>query len=210
MSDSLLPPSNSSGGSGRLAIVGVLLLLLGGAAIFFLMKKPAATPAAPTVAPTAVDAGKPPVAPSLRTGPIDKPIDPLPPPVVDAGPPVVAVVDAGPVTPPKPRIIYVDEGPCPGTIDKAQSDAVFRSRFTALHDCYARELRLNGDLQGRVTATLTVNPNGSVGSVSTSGLTSKSSGLNSCFRQVMSALRFPAPKGGCARVHSAFTFSPNN
>jgi hypothetical protein len=197
------PPAPQGGGNAKFAIIGILLLLGGGAAIFFLTRKPTATETPHPTPPVATvhDAGPP-----EPTGPQIGAQFELPQEEPDAGQPEAS--DAGQN---RPHIRYVTRyvAACPGTVDGPRVTAVVRQNYGGLRECYNRQLRSNPALRGNVTAEWVIQPNGSVGQISTSGAVARDRTFKSCFETSLSRLRFPAPHGGCAMFQQSFSFTPD-
>jgi len=199
------PSSPSQGGGGaKYAIFGLLLLLVGGGAIYMLTRNTGSTqPPPPPPRRAEVDAGETQIHPSVGVE-ISLP-DELP----DSGI-VEAPYDAGPNTGPRIRYVYRYVNQCPGSVDTNRVRAVIQTNYGGLRECYNRQLRTNPALQGRVTAMITINTNGTVGQISTGGSLTRDRVFKSCFEANISRMRFPVPRGGCADFEQAFNFSPGS
>lgn len=197
MDDNLEAP-RPEGGSAKYAVIGLLLLVGGGAGIYFMTKSP--PPAPPPARTAVVDAGAPATTSPMVAAPIE-----LPPDEPDAGPPVA--VDAGP-----PRIRYVTRyvDACPGQLtDPAGVQRVAQANFGALRACYERELRVNNQLHGPLTAELKVGTSGRIEDVRVS-TPMNSRPLVECVKASLRRLQVPASRGGCAFAQVRYNFSPRN
>jgi hypothetical protein len=196
------PSAPQGGGNAKFAIIGIVLLLGGAVAIFLLTRKPTTTetPRPPPVAEVH-DAGPP-----EPTGPTIGAQIELPPEEPDAGQP--ETTDAGQN---RPHIRYVTRyvAACPGTVDGPRVTAVVRQNYGGLRECYNRQLRSNPSLRGNVTAEWVIQPNGTVGQISTAGAVTHDRTFKTCFETSLSHLRFPAPRGGCAMFQQSFNFTPD-
>lgn len=188
----------SEGGSAKYAIVGIVLLLGGGAAIWS-MTRPAPTPPRP-VATVAHDAALPPPPTPTIAPPIELPPD---------EPDAAVAPDASAAT---PRIRYVTRyiDACPGTLtDPGAVQRTAQANFGSLRACYERELRVNNQLQGRLTARLVISTTGHVQDVSVN-TAMNSRPLVECVKASLRRLTVPPARGGCATYDVTYNFSPRN
>lgn len=90
----------------------------------------------------------------------------------------------------------------------SQGDAQrgLRAAIPALRACYATGLTSDRALHGRLEVRLTVEPLGSVSSVTVAQSPSRS--LDACFSAALKSLRFPAPADGTAHVTGTFDLVP--
>lgn len=196
-----IPPPRSSGGNMKYAIIGILLLLGAGLAIYFGTRRPPSPVATTQPTTTEQDAGPPEhIGPTIGAE-IHLPEEPE-----DAGA-QEQPTDAG-----RPRIRYVTRyiAACPGQVDADRVAAIVRQNYGGLRECYNRQLRTNPTLQGNVTAEWVINPNGTVGEISTTGPVARDRNFKACFEESLRRLRFPAPRGGCAMFQQRFVFTPGS
>ncbi len=185
----------SEGGNAKYAVIGLLLLLGGGGGIWMMTRPP---PPPPTRPPPVVDAGPPPPTSPMVAAPIE-----LPPEEPDAGPPVPT--DAGP-----PRIRYVTRyvDACPGQLtDPAGVTRTAQANYGALRACYERELRVNPQLRGPLTAELKVGTSGRIEDVRVA-TAMNSRALVECVKASLRRLTVPPSRGGCAIAQVRFNFAP--
>ncbi|MBL8681468.1 MAG: AgmX/PglI C-terminal domain-containing protein [Myxococcales bacterium] len=194
MSTSIPPPVKKDSGNAKYIIIGLLFVVGGSFAAWQAVKPPPQPPAnPPRVAPQ--DSGVPQqsLTPNVAAN-IDLSDEPdVPTPPLDATAPRVRYV-----------VRYVDQ--CPGTIDGARVDGMLAASQGGFRECYNRELRTNPTLRGGATVRFVINPNGSVGEISSGGIV-RSGQFKACFETVLRRLRFPAPRGGCAVKETRFNFS---
>lgn len=198
-----IPPPPKGGASGKYAIIG-LLLLLGAIVVIYFATRPSAQP------PQHSDTSRPPAQPDAAVQPVLPRVGAtivIPESEPDAGVEAEAQTAAGDAG---RRIRYVTRyvSECPGTVDMARVQAVVRQNYGGVRECYTRQLRSNPTLQGRATARLVINTNGSVGDVGSSGVVNRDRAFKSCFENALGRMRFPAPQRGCAIVEVPFNFSP--
>ena len=93
-----------------------------------------------------------------------------------------------------------------GRIDPKEASKVFRDYNGAMRKCYERALKRSPGLEGRVSLSLLVGSNGTVKSASTRGLNSD---VGKCMKLVAKRMKFPAPKGGAAKINKPYNFTPD-
>lgn len=195
--ESVPPPAVGGGGNLKYVIIGVVLLIAT-AAIWFGMQSCEGEPQAP-VAEVRVDAGTE----VERGGALTDDELVIPEEEPDAGPPV----DAG------SRIRYVTRyvggsWDCSGSLPPAAAQSAIAERNLEFRNCYERRLKVNNQLEGRVSVRMRVGRTGEVSAVSVGGNLQDSQVL-SCVRNIAQQIRFPAPTGGsCAVVAAPFNFTP--
>jgi len=100
-------------------------------------------------------------------------------------------------------------GGCSGTCQGAETPALVSAiRATAgqARNCYNRALRLNTGLEGKMTASVRVGPNGAACQVNIVGDTLNDAGVRSCVTQMFRANPYPAPQGGCVQIDVPLNF----
>jgi TonB family protein len=150
--------------------------------------------------------GDPPVAtapPPASTPEIkfEQPPPPPPPPPVeeDAGKKAVGKKFTGPVT-------GGCAGPCTG--DSAMTRAGLSGKAGQARGCYERALRNNNALQGRLTVSVRVGPQGQVCSAAVASNSLGDPGVASCVVQMFRSSSFPPPQGGCMDAQVPMNFVP--
>ncbi|MDQ3037475.1 MAG: AgmX/PglI C-terminal domain-containing protein [Myxococcota bacterium] len=122
----------------------------------------------------------------------------------DAGTP-----DAGQVaTTRPPRQAMRDWDDCSGEMETAAARAVIQEHNAQIRNCYERRLKQNPVLEGSMTLSLRVGPDGRVDGTQVGG-SLRDREVFACVRSVATHMRFPAPGGrDCALVQVPFNFSP--
>jgi outer membrane biosynthesis protein TonB len=181
------PPTHSSG-TGYI-VAAVILLIAIVALIFFKLKgsREAPTPLATVPAATTPTLAEPPPPPPTATEP---------PALVDAGTTVAAVGNYNPCS-----------AKCNGTSSTATNTAI-SARAGAARPCYERALRVNSALQGKLTVTVRVDPQGNVCGASVAQDAIHSPEVTNCVLGIFRAAKFPAPSGGCVEVNIPLSFVP--
>jgi hypothetical protein len=188
----------SEGGNTKYTIIGLLLLLGGGVGIYAATRPTQVTP--PPSANAGPDAGimAPPPTPTVGATielPPDEPDAAVAPANTNNGAPRIRYVNR-----------YVDA--CPGTLtDPAGVQRVAQSNFGALRACYERELRVNPQLRGGLTARMMINTAGHVQDVNVS-TRMNSRPLVECVKAQLRRLTVPPSRGGCANYDLSYNFSP--
>jgi hypothetical protein len=90
-----------------------------------------------------------------------------------------------------------------GAISDPVAARVIRSRVGVFRACYQRELQSNPTAQGRLMATIEVEPSGMVTNVSLDGTALDATGT--CINRNLRALRFPAGEERSIRAPFIFT-----
>ena len=93
-----------------------------------------------------------------------------------------------------------------GRIDPKEASKVFRDYNGAMRKCYERALKRSPGLEGRVSLSLLVGSSGTVKSASARGLNAD---VGKCMQQVAKRMKFPAPKGGAAKINKPYNFTPD-
>jgi TonB family protein len=193
MPESIAPssrPPPTSGGAIYVVVAAALVLAIIG--LVYWKVKGSDTPATAAAPP-----------PMLTTAPLAEP-PPPPPPIeeptaaVDAGPTRVATTNyGGPCQVPK----------CGGSINNALSTAV-SARAGSARPCYERALRVNANLQGKLTVSVRVDPSGNVCSASITQDAVHSPEVSNCVTGMFRSAKFPPPTGGCMDVNIPLNFTP--
>jgi hypothetical protein len=93
------------------------------------------------------------------------------------------------------------EGPPPsgkaGSLDPSIVSRYLARKLPRMKACHEGELGANPELDGVLTTTFEVSPQGVIEKVETKGLTKA---LGACVADVIEAIRLPKPKGGGATV----------
>jgi TonB family protein len=192
MPESIAPssrPPPTSGGAIYIAVAVALVVAIIGL-VYWKLKGDAPATAAVTTAPTVT------AAPLAEQPPPPPPID-EPTAAMDAGPTRVATTSYSPCQVAK----------CGGSINNALSSAV-SARAGAARPCYERALRVNSSLQGKLTVSVRVDPQGNVCSASISQDAVHSPEVSNCVTGMFRSAKFPPPTGGCMDVNIPLNFTP--
>ena len=179
-----------------LAIVA-MLLVAGGLIAWKLGKKEQQVTVVTVLVPTSA-APEPPA--------LEEPPPPPPPPVIEEP-------DAGTQAKPSARqgTSTAGGGSCAGEC-KGTPAGPFAAQLAAVarraQSCYERALRQNEQLQGRLSVSLRVGPNGQVCSANIGMNQTGDPGLNACVLQIFRASSFAAPKNGCVDAEVPLNFVP--
>ena len=95
----------------------------------------------------------------------------------------------------------------PSALSNQQIKSTILKRIPQVRACYERELKKNSSLAGKVLATWTIRPDGSVESTRIKKNTTGSRALLPCISKAVSSWRFPASKSS-ADVEYPFVFRP--
>jgi len=98
--------------------------------------------------------------------------------------------------------------PASGTIDPKTARSFIKGNSNKVRACYERELKVNNLLQGKVTTSILINPDGSVANVKFISDSVGSQPMRQCIKQEIVSWRFPKPEGGRAEVQFPFKFEP--
>ena len=182
------PPPTSGGAIYVVVAVALLFAIIG---LVYWKLKGSDTPA--TAAPLPV---------TTTAGPLAEP-PPPPPPIEEP----TAAIDAGPT-----RVATTNYGPCGvnkcgGSINTALSSAV-SARAGSARPCYERALRVNATLQGKLTVSVRVDPQGNVCSASITQDAVHSPEVSNCVTGMFRSAKFPPPTGGCMDVNIPLNFTP--
>jgi hypothetical protein len=94
-----------------------------------------------------------------------------------------------------------------GDLDRNLIRRYLRRQLPKLTYCYEKQLLVNHDLQGTVTAGFLIEASGAVAGAKASGVSSE---VSSCMADVLASIMFPKPTGGGAvQVSLAFTMRPS-
>lgn len=116
-----------------------------------------------------------------------------------------AIKNQGSGKKPKPRVAVTKET---GKIDASAANKVFRKFDGAMKKCYERALKASPGLEGKANLVVVVNNDGSVKSASARQGSLRSPMVSKCMEGLAKRMKFPAPKGGPARLSKGYKFSP--
>ncbi len=121
----------------------------------------------------------------------------------------VVAAEEKPATPSRglPRSKLPGPKPRPAALSNQQIKSTILKRIPQVRACYERELKKNSSLAGKVLATWTIRPDGSVESTRIKKNTTGSRALLPCISKAVSSWRFPASKSS-ADVEYPFVFRP--
>jgi len=182
------PPPTSGGGIYVVVAVVLVMAIIG--LVYWKLKGDA--PATATVPSPVVTTAAPLAEPPPPPPPIEEPTA-----TVDAGPTRVATTNYGPCQVAK----------CGGAINTALSSAV-SARAGSARPCYERALRVNATLQGKLTVSVRVDPQGNVCSASITQDAVHSPEVSNCVTGMFRSAKFPPPTGGCMDVNIPLNFTP--
>ncbi len=199
MASESTPPPQPGGGGAKYAIVGVALFAI--AALVWCVTRPA-EPTAGDSGPAPIDAGVPQRSTALVEDEFEIPeLEPDGGPLPDAGRGVVSQTKR----PPGTTRSWDD---CSGDIARAEAARIMSEHRSQITNCYERRLKQNPALEGNMTLSLRVGPDGNVEGTQVSG-TLHDREVFACVRNAASHIRFPAPGGrDCALVQVPYTFTP--
>ena len=83
-----------------------------------------------------------------------------------------------------------------GKIDKAAVASVFRRRMSAIRVCYEKALKLNPDVQGKVTLRFTIGRAGTITNITVTKNSTGDPGVATCITQKVRRWRFSPPDEG--------------
>ena len=92
-----------------------------------------------------------------------------------------------------------------GGLDKSIIRRYVKRNFEKFSYCYEKELLAHPGLEGTVSVSFFITPNGSVNSAVGSGMDAT---VANCVADVISSIEFPKPTGGGVQVNYPFTFHP--
>lgn len=84
----------------------------------------------------------------------------------------------------------------PGKINASSIESVFRRRRGAIQSCYERALRVNGEVEGKISIRVTIGTAGTVTNVEVVKNTTGDSAVGTCIIQKVRSWNFPPPDGG--------------
>jgi hypothetical protein len=97
---------------------------------------------------------------------------------------------------------------CSGDLPRAAVESTIAENRLQFRNCYERRLKVNNQLEGRVTVNMRVSRTGAVDAVQVGG-NLRDAEVLSCVRRIAQRIRFAVPSGGgCATVSAPFNFSP--
>lgn len=192
--DSLRPPT-ASGSRGFIG-VSVAMAAIAAGLLWWKLGSAAPSPAGATT----------PNSPSATSPVVDEAPPPPPPPAptpIESG----RAVEAKPSK--RPSGVQSAPGGCAGACKGSVSvelQSALRAKAGAARTCYERALRQNAMLQGRMTVSVRVSPEGNTcgASVVSDGLGDPA--VSSCVARVMRSGSLPAPTGGCVDVQVPLSF----
>lgn len=83
-----------------------------------------------------------------------------------------------------------------GRIDKSAVESVFRRRMSAIRVCYERSLKVNPDVQGKVTIRFTIGRAGTITDIQVTENSTGDAAIGTCIAQKVRAWRFSPPDEG--------------
>ncbi len=83
-----------------------------------------------------------------------------------------------------------------GRIDKAAVESVFRRRMSAIRVCYERSLKVNPDVEGKVTIRFTIGRAGTITDIQVTENTTGDASIGTCIAQKVRTWRFSPPDEG--------------
>jgi hypothetical protein len=103
-------------------------------------------------------------------------------------------------------LVHIGDTSATGSLDKNIIRRYIRQKVPHISHCYEKQLLVNEDLAGTVTASFVIGPSGDVAVSSAEGVDPE---LSHCVASVVKTIEFPKPKGGgIVRVNYPFTFKP--
>ncbi|MFT3691597.1 MAG: AgmX/PglI C-terminal domain-containing protein [Kofleriaceae bacterium] len=103
----------------------------------------------------------------------------------------------------RPKSTSVGQPAVNGDLDKAVIRRYVKRNIQKIQYCYEKELLANDKLQGTVTTSFFIDPEGKVTSATGSGVDPH---VAECVAGVIKSIEFPKPKGGGVQVNYPFTF----
>lgn len=96
-----------------------------------------------------------------------------------------------------------------GALDPAVIRQIIEERLPEIRYCYETALLKQTDLAGKISASWTIQPNGSVANIQSASDEIQQSVLHSCVKERITKWKFPTPKGGgLVHVKYPFLFNP--
>ena len=96
-----------------------------------------------------------------------------------------------------------------GALDPAIIRQIIEERLSEIRYCYETALLKHDGLEGKISASWTINSDGGVGQLLTDSEQIRQDVLHPCVKQQISRWKFPAPKGGgVVHVKYPFVFNP--
>jgi TonB family protein len=108
----------------------------------------------------------------------------------------------------RPPEVRIGTATATGELDANIIRRYIRQRLPRIRHCYERELLVKDGLRGTIVTQFQISPNGSVLSISATGMGDKN--VEDCVAEAIRTIQFPAPKGGgLVNVRYPFTFQPS-
>jgi outer membrane biosynthesis protein TonB len=181
------PPPSSGGAIYIIAVIALVAAI--GALVCWKLKGSSETAVAPI-----------PSAPATPTAALVEPPPPPPPIEEDSGsganPATRTTGNYNPCT-----------AKCSGTGNSALNTAL-SARAGAARPCYERALRVNSALQGKLTVSVRVDPQGNVCGASIASDAIHSPEVSNCVMGMFRSAKFPPPTGGCIEAQVPLSFVP--
>jgi TonB family protein len=92
----------------------------------------------------------------------------------------------------------------PGKISVASVESVFRRRRGAIQTCYERALKVNANIEGKVSIRFTIGAAGTVTQIQVVENSTGDSGVGACISEKIKGWPFPPPEGGLVIVTRHF------
>jgi hypothetical protein len=198
-----LPPSKvpgTSSGSGQYIALAVVLILVMGGLVYWKTRSNEASSAPPVPSAPAPTASAPVRAPMIDAPP--------PPPEEDAGAPAPSSTVAKGVKGAGGGF-GCSASSCSGTPAGGMRGEL-AARAGNARGCYERALRVNPNLQGKLTVSLRVDPNGVICQANIGNDSVGSGEVSSCVLSMFRGQKVSAPSGGCVDVAVPLNFQPKN
>jgi outer membrane biosynthesis protein TonB len=190
MSESTVPKPPQSSSGALYVIAAIALVAAIGGLVCWKMKGANEGPAPVVIAPPV------PTATGL--------LEPPPPPPPEE--PSAAAAESAPAR--RATVATASCGKCSGTINAALTSAM-SARAGSARPCYERALRVNSALQGKLTVSVKVDPQGNVCGASIAQDAIHSPEVSNCVTGMFRSARFPAPSGGsCVELQIPLSFVP--
>lgn len=132
----------------------------------------------------------------------ERPALPKPMPAALAEPP------RGSALPAAPTLVRYGAMTVSGRLPPEVIQRIVRQNFGRFRLCYERGLRMNPNLQGRVSVRFVIGRDGAVSNVGNGGSDMPDGSVVSCIVRSFDALTFPQPEGGIVTVVYPINFSP--
>ncbi|MBN2194271.1 MAG: AgmX/PglI C-terminal domain-containing protein [Polyangiaceae bacterium] len=196
--DSLLPPKKS----GQTGYVIAAALMFGVMVALIVWKVTRGSSEAPPDPPSAV-------VPSESTAEILDSPPPPPPPPVTALPSASAEATARSDRTPRAPLSGCAVATCPGTAG-ADLRGALQAKAGQARSCYQNALRNNSTLQGRMSVSVRIGPDGQVCNAAIASDELGEPMVSNCVMNLFRAGKFPPPKGGCVDAAVPMNFVPKS